>query len=93
MIFKQDVFDAVLTDFSKAFDCIHHKHLTAKVNAYGFEDLSLLFIYAYLKFMKQKTKVCSVFSNYLKILFLVFSKDLYLYHFFQCLHLRYVFPN
>ena len=54
---------------SKAFDCINHELLIAKLNAYGFDSPSLKFISAYLNFRKQKTKVGSTFSDYLNILF------------------------
>ena len=50
-------FVAVLTDLSKAFDCINHELLIVKLNAYGFDNPSLKFISAYLNFRKQQTKV------------------------------------
>ena len=37
---------AVLTDHSKAFDCIAHDFLHAKLVAHGFSDTSLRFIYS-----------------------------------------------
>ena len=67
----RDVFAAVLTDLSKAFDCIKHELLIAKLNAYGFDSPSLKFIFAYLNFRKQKFKVGSTFGDYLNILFSV----------------------
>ena len=59
----------VLTDLSKAFDCIDHELLIAKLNAYGFDNLSFTFIYLYLSERKQKTKINSSFSCWAEILF------------------------
>ena len=44
---------AILTDLSKAFDCIDHNLLKAKLSAYGFEKQSINFIYFYLTKSKQ----------------------------------------
>ena len=55
---------AVLTDLSKAFDCIDHNLLIAKLNAYRFEKRSLAFIHSYLTKRKQRTKVDSAFSSW-----------------------------
>ena len=57
---------AVLTDLSKAFDCIDHELLIAKLNAYGFDNSSLTFIYSYLS---GRTKIYSSFSCSAEILF------------------------
>ena len=40
---------AILTDLSKAFDCISHELLIAKLHAYGFDKSALIFIFDYLK--------------------------------------------
>ena len=55
---------AVLTDLSKAFDCIDHNSLRAKLNACGFEKRSLEFIHSYLTKRKQRTKVDFAFSSW-----------------------------
>ena len=51
---------ALLTDLSKAFDCLHHDLLIAKLEAYGFGHSSLILIHNYLSGRKQRTKVNNV---------------------------------
>ena len=41
-------------DLSKAFDCIPHKLLIAKMDAYGFSENVLTFSFSYLKRRKKK---------------------------------------
>ena len=40
------MFATVMTDLSKASDCISHEPLIAKLNAYGFDQTSLKVIIA-----------------------------------------------
>ena len=58
---------ALLTDLSKAFDCIDHELLIAKLHAYGLDTDSLKFIYSYLKGRKQRTKINSSYSSFAEI--------------------------
>ena len=53
----------LLTDLSKAFDCISHELLIAKLYAYGFSKNALDLIYDYLSNRKQRTKVRESFSS------------------------------
>ena len=46
---KGKSFGALLTDLSKAFDCLSHDLLLAKLHAYGFSLSSLKLTYSYLK--------------------------------------------
>ena len=60
---------AILTDLSKAFDCLNHDLLIAKLEAYGFDNSALLFVKDYLKNRKQRTKVNGSYSSWLDLLF------------------------
>ena len=66
---KGKVFDALLTDLSKAFDCLDHELLTAKLNAYGFTLSALRLINDYLSNRKQRTKIENTYSTWLDIIF------------------------
>ena len=55
---------AILTDLSKAFDCINHELLIAKLDAYGFDKNSLKFIHSYLTGRKQRTNVNNFLSTW-----------------------------
>ena len=63
------VFGALLTDLSKAFDCLPQELIIAKQNAYGFNLPALKLMRSYLSHMKQRTKVSHVYSSWDKILF------------------------
>ena len=51
-------------DMSKAFDCIPHDLLIAKLQVYGFSLKTVTFIYSYLKRRKQRVKVNNVLSDF-----------------------------
>ena len=46
---------AILTDLSKAFDCLSHELLIAKLEAYGFDKSALKLVYDYLRGRNQRT--------------------------------------
>ena len=60
-------FGILLTDLSKAFDCLQHDLLVAKLFAYGLDDKALSFIYDYLRHHKQRTKIADSYSSWQKI--------------------------
>ena len=58
------VFEALLTDLSKAFDCICHDFHTAKLNAYGLSLPACNLITDYLQNRNQRTKIGSIYSDW-----------------------------
>ena len=64
---EHKVAGAVLTDLSKAFDCLPHDLLVAKLYAYGFEKSACNFILDYLKDRTQRTKVDGEYSSYREV--------------------------
>ena len=78
---KGKVFGALLTDLSKAFDCLDHELLTAKVNAYGFNLPALRLIHDYLSNRKQRTKIDDNIALGQKY-YLAFHKGQFWAHFF-----------
>ena len=55
-------FGALLTDLSKAFHCIPHDLIIAKLEAYGFHIDALKLIHNYLSNRKQRVKVTDTYS-------------------------------
>ena len=62
-------FGILLTDLSKAFDCLPRDLFVAKLFAYGFDDKALRFIYHYLRHCKQRTKIADSYSSWQEILY------------------------
>ena len=59
----------ILTDLSKAFDCLNHNLLLAKMNACGFDKSAILFVQNDLKDRKQRTNVNGSYSLRLELKF------------------------
>ena len=57
-----------MTDLSKAFDCIPHDLLIAKLEAYGFDNYTIRYVYSYLKNRKQCVKINNTYSDLLDII-------------------------
>ena len=63
------IFDALLTDLSKAFDCLNHDFLIANLNSYGFSLPALRLIHEYLSNRKQRTRINNSYSTWMEIVF------------------------
>ena len=66
---KGGISRAILTDLSKAFDCILHDLLIAKLAAYGFDYQSLRIMESFLSNRQQRTKINNAFSRYSEIIY------------------------
>ena len=60
-------YGVLLTDLSKAFDCLPPDLIVAKLQAYGFSTESLKLINSYLTERKQRVKINDQFSSWLDI--------------------------
>ena len=58
---------ATFVDLSKAFDCLNHDLLIAKLEAYGFTRKALNFIYSVLNSRKQRVKINGSYSEWKNI--------------------------
>ena len=62
-------FGAPLTDLSKAFDCLPHELLIAKLHAYGVDIPPLKLLHSYLTKRKQRVKLNGTYSSWSEIIF------------------------
>ena len=65
---KQQYVGAVLMDLSKAFDCLPHDLITAKLSAYGLSVDACDFLNSYLSNRKQRVKLGQFQSSWLNII-------------------------
>ena len=64
---NKNIVGMVLMDLSKAYDCLPHDLLIAKLEAYGFGMNSLRLLYSYLTARRQRVKINSNYSSWLDI--------------------------
>ena len=62
-------FGGLLTDLSKAFDCLHRDLLIAKLHAYGLDLPSLELLHSYLTKRIQRVKIDNTYRSWSEILF------------------------
>ena len=58
----------ILMDLSKAYDCLPHDLIIAKLEAYGLDTNSLRFLFDYINCRKQRTKMGSTYSDWSEVL-------------------------
>ena len=66
---SKGTFGPLLTHLSKAFDCIPHELMIAKLDAYGFDLKALILVFNYLRNRKKRFKTNSSYSDWSDLLF------------------------
>ena len=62
-----EVYGTLLTDLSMAFDCLPHRLLITKLQAYGLSEASCMLISSYFQSRYQRVKVGNVKSDWMQI--------------------------
>ena len=70
------MFGVLLTDLSKALDCLNHDLLIAKLNTYRFSFPTLRLIHGYLSNRKQRTRKNNSYSTWMEIVFGVLHRSI-----------------
>ena len=65
---NNEVDGGVLIDLSKAFDCIPHHLLIAKLSAYRVDKIALKYIYSYLKKREQCVRINNIYCGFEEII-------------------------
>ena len=65
---ESGAFGDLLTDLSKAFDCLPHELLIAKLHAYGVDIPSLKLLHSHLNKRKQSVKLNGTYSSWSEII-------------------------
>ena len=66
---RGQIFGSLLTDLSKAFDCLSHELVIPKLNTFGFNLPTLNLVHDCLSNRKQRTKVNRTYSSWLEMVF------------------------
>ena len=66
---KGKTFAALLSYLPKAFDCLPHDLIIAKLNTYGFSFSAATLIQSYLSSRKQRTKINNAYKSWEEIFF------------------------
>ena len=66
---SKGTFGALLTDLSKAFNCMPHELMIAKLDAYGFDLKYLILVFNYLHKRKQRVEINCSYSDWSDLLF------------------------